>query len=374
VKRLKRVLAILAANALLLAAGIAAVELIFGGWLDARQLNRLNLAKDRVTKHDVTGLYQSDQPAITYTRDKYGLRGSYASPGSIRILTLGGSTTDQRYIGDGETWQDVLQRRFGQAGLAVPVANAGIDGQSTFGHIADFRWWFPDIPGLAPEFILFYVGVNDYHKDVADSFDRLVSDGRDAGITERIRENSAVWHLLKTLGGIYKALVVSRIGHQRVKFDELLWVRGPLQQDYGFMAPRLSAYAGRLRVLAGLTRQAGATPIFVSQPTRHYRVSPQGIEGWADASLYDGRPINGVDFYRLMRKLDGVTRSVALEQGALYVDLASRTEWADADFYDFVHMTPQGAAKVGQFLYEALKDAVPRERKPGAPPVWPSGR
>ena len=362
--RAKRILGILAVNALVLAAGIVAAELIFGGWLDPRRLNRLNLIRDSVYKHDVSGLYRRADPVITYTRDRHGLRGAYSSPEKIRILTLGGSTTDQRYIADGETWQDALQRSFQQAGLTVPVANAGVDGQSTFGHIADFRWWFPGIPGLAPEFILFYVGINDYHIDAAERFDRLVSDRGNPGIADHIREDSAIWNLYRTLRGVYKALVVSRIGHQRVEFGKLKWVREPLLQDYGFMAPRLAAYAERLRLLADLTRRTGAMPIFVSQPTRHYRFAAQGIEGWAEASAYDDRRINGVDFYNLMRQLDGVARAVAAEKGAIYVDLARRTEWSDDDFYDFVHMTPQGAAKVGQFLYEALKDEVAPERRP----------
>jgi lysophospholipase L1-like esterase len=360
----KRILGILAVNVLVLAAGIAAVELLFGGWLDTRQVNRLNLVKDQVRKNDVSGLYKADKPVITYSRDKYGLRGAFSSPGSIRILTLGGSTTDQRYIGDGETWQDVLQRRFEQAGLKVAVANAGVDGQSTFGHIANFRWWFPDIPRLAPEFILFYVGINDYHVDAADRFDRLASDSTNPSIGERIRENSAIWNLFRTLRGIYKALVVSRIGHQRVNFDQIQWVREPLQKDYGFMAPRLDAYASRLRLLADLTRQMGATPIFVSQPTRHYRITAQGIEGWAETTPYDDRRINGVDLFHLMRKLDGVAQAIAAEKGAIFVDLATRNEWVDLDFYDFVHMTPQGAAKTGLFLYESLKENVAPERKP----------
>ena len=359
-KRLNRILAVLAVNFLLLAAGVVAVELIFGGWLDARHLNRLNILKDRVYKRDVSGLYASDKPLITYSRDRYGLRGNYGSPGDIRILTVGGSTTDQRNIRDGETWQDVLQQRFAQAGLAVPVANAGVDGQSSFGHIANFKWWFPDIPGLAPKYILFYVGLNDYHKDTADRFDQFVSGGKNPSFADRIRDNSAIWHLLKTLNGAYKAMVVQKIGHVRVNFDEIKWVREPLQGNYDFMAPRLDAYAARLRVLADLTRQAGAVPVFVTQPSRHYRVVPGGIEGEDRVTQYDDRQMNGVDFRHAMQRSDGVMQAVATEKGALYVDLASRTEWVDADFYDLVHMTPQGAAKVGLFLCEALKDRVSR--------------
>lgn len=358
--RLKKNLAVLAVNFLLLAAGVVAVELIFGAWLDTRHLNRLNILKDRVYKRDVSSLYESANPLITYTRDRYGLRGSYGSPGNIRILTVGGSTTDQRNLRDGETWQAVLQRRFAQAGLAVAVANAGVDGQSSFGHIANFKWWFPDIPGLAPEFILFYVGLNDYHKDTADRFDQYVADGKSPSITDRIRSNSAIWHLLKTLNGVYKAMVVSKIGHERVNFEEIKWVREPLQGNYDFMAPRLDAYAARLRLLVDLTRQAGSVPVFVTQPSRHYRVLPGGIEGEDRVALYDDRRMNGVDFRHAMRRSDGVMKAVAAEKGALYVDLAGRVDWVDADFYDLVHMTPQGAEKVGLFLYEALKDRVSR--------------
>ena len=64
-----------------------------------------------------------------------------------------------------------------------------------------------------------------------------------------------------------------------------------------------------------------------------------------------------------MQKFDGAMKSVAAEKGALVVDLASRPEWVDADFYDLVHMTPQGAEKVGAFLYEALKAQVAPERR-----------
>ena len=362
-KRYKLILAVLAVNILLFAAGVAAVELAFGGWLDSRRLNRLNILKDRVYKHDVSGLYQTDQPLVTYTRDHHGLRGAYGNPENIRILTVGGSTTDQRHIRDGETWQDVLQQKLANAGSRAAVANAGVDGQSSFGHIANFKWWFPDIPGLAPEFILYYIGLNDFHKDAADRFDRYVAEGGNPAVAERIRDNSAIWNLLKRLQGTYKAMVVQRLAHQRVRFEEIRWVREPLQTDYEFAAPRLEAYRQRLRLLADLTRKAGAIPVFVTQPSRHYRAVPGGTQGQADENLYDGRRINGVDFRNLMQKADAVMKSVAAEKGALYVDLASRTEWTDADFYDLAHMTPQGAEKVGAFLYEALKAEVAPERR-----------
>lgn len=350
--RLKRILAVLAVNGLLLTVGIAVAELIFGGWRDPSHLNRLNLLKNCDLQFDASNLYADPNPVIKYSRDQYGLRGSYGTPADIDILTVGGSTTDQRYIRDGETWQDVLQARFREAGVAVAVANAGVDGQSTYGHIKDFEWWFPTIPDLEPDYVLFYVGLNDFHKQEGSSYDGVA----DTGWKQKVKDNSAVWNAGRTLRNAYVAMVVKKIGHRSLDFGKVDWTHDALQTDYAFMDTRLHEYAGRLRVLADMTHALGGKPIFVSQISRNYRVTPDGVEGSSDISPYDDREINGVDFYHMMRRLDAVMEAVAIEKSALYVDLARHDGWVDADFYDFAHMTPQGARKLGDLLYAALKD------------------
>jgi len=60
----------------------------------------------------------------------------------------------------------------------------------------------------------------------------------------------------------------------------------------------------------------------------------------------------------MMRQLNNVTKAITIEKGALFVDLASHAAWADTDFYDFSHMTPQGAEKVGTLLYGALRSII----------------
>jgi hypothetical protein len=58
----------------------------------------------------------------------------------------------------------------------------------------------------------------------------------------------------------------------------------------------------------------------------------------------------------MMRRLDRVTEAVAREKNAFFVDLARHNGWIDTDFYDFAHMTPQGAHKVADLLYDALRN------------------
>lgn len=362
-KRLKRFLVILAVDCLLLGVGLAVIELAFGGWLNIHNLNRLNLLKSCVLKNDVSHLYSDPRPIIQYSRDKYGLRGTHDKPGSIDILTVGGSTTDQRYIRDGETWQDVLQSRFTRAGVSIVVANAGVDGQSTYGHIKNFEWWFPYIPDLRPEYVLFYVGLNDFYRKAGYGHDQLFGGEGNPTLKQQVKDKSAVWHMLRTLHGIYRAKFVDKIGHHKVEFNERHWVRDAIQKDYSFMDQSLNEYSTRLRLLADKARKLGAKPIFVSQPSRRYRNTPDGLVGDDSIRSYDGHDFNGVDYYHMMRRLDSITKAVAIEKDALFVDLGINSGWVDADFYDFAHMTPQGAKKVGELLWEALKSVVTGAKK-----------
>ena len=122
-------------NAAILVAGVLVLEAIFGNWLQPNRMNRLNMLRDITISYSADALYQTNGKPIIYSRDRYGFRGRYRDPSSIDILTIGGSATDQRYISDGETWQDVLSAAFAEDGQSISVVNAGIDGQSTVGHI-----------------------------------------------------------------------------------------------------------------------------------------------------------------------------------------------------------------------------------------------
>lgn len=173
-----------------------------------------------------------------------------------------------------------------------------------------------------------------------------------------IKENSAVWHLGRTLKGMYAAMVTHGIDHGKVDFRAIEWTRQPLLKDYQFMSARLNAYAERLRILADKTRAFGATPIFVTQPSRHYRVLPEGVEGYAEPKIYEGHTINGVDYRHMTRQFDQVLLRTCREKQALCIDLGALNSWEDLDFYDFVHMTPRGARKVGLELYERLRKVV----------------
>lgn len=352
---IKRIIGIFFINVILIGLGMMVLELIFGNWIRPNNLNQLNIKKSITIRYNIKGLYSSPFTETIYIRDTYGLRGKFDKPSEIDILTVGGSTTDQRYITEGETWQDVIQQRFHSIGKKVVVGNAGIDGQSTVGHIKNFDWWFPEILGLRPKYILFYVGLNDFYKD--EAYDALLIRENNHSIRRLLMEKSAMYHVARTLYGIYQAEVKHKIGHAALDFSTIEWTNRPLQNSYDeLMKTRLKEYAERLNILITKTRKFGSIPIFVTQPSRHYRIKEGILEGIGNEGSYGDVQINGVDHYYMMRKLDSITISVCREYDVPYIDMAKETVWEDDDFYDLTHMTPKGARKVGIYLFERLKD------------------
>ena len=99
---------------------------------------------------------------IIYTRDLYGFRDREKELSKIDILAVGGSTTDERYLKNEDTWTNLLQRKLSNYFQKdIDVVNSGIDGQSTFGHIWNFENWYNKLENFNPKYIIFYVGIND---------------------------------------------------------------------------------------------------------------------------------------------------------------------------------------------------------------------
>ena len=94
--------------------------------------------------------------------DKYGLRSNYKDTKDIKILTVVGSTTDQRYVNLESTFQSILESKINKyINKNIYIANAGVDGHTTFGHIYSFENWLHLIPNLKPNYVILYTGIND---------------------------------------------------------------------------------------------------------------------------------------------------------------------------------------------------------------------
>jgi len=363
--KFRKAIHVVAVNLLFIGLGALVVELIFGSWINPNNLNNLNITRDKIYNFNVEELYPWNKKRVVYTRDKSGLRGSFKTPNEIDILTIGGSTTDQHYIGDGYTWQEVLQSGFKQDGKQVVVANAGIDGHSTFGHIKSFELWFPYIEGLKPKFVLFYVGTNDFYLERGRRVDRLSKQkkGNLQQTINELKDKSAIYYLLRVVKGVYMAHYIYNVSHRKIDFKKIQWTDHGLLQDYKqIMDSMMPSYLERIDKLADLTAEMGAIPIFVTQPSRRYKLVGGKIYGSGVLRRIFRRngkiiKINGLDYHRMMTILNANTMMACRKRKAICIDLAKDLEfvWTDEDYYDFLHMTPTGARKVGEYLYKSLR-------------------
>lgn len=151
-------------NLMVMATLLLFIELIFGAWLFPTNSLKFFGVLANMDEQIEVDFFSETPVTIHHTRDQYGLRGqsTFNQPEKIDILTVGGSTTFQKFIDDSDTWQEHLEAKLKASGKKLTVSNAGINGHSTHAHIRSFDLWFSTIEGLKPSYILFYIGVNDY--------------------------------------------------------------------------------------------------------------------------------------------------------------------------------------------------------------------
>jgi lysophospholipase L1-like esterase len=353
VRRASRIFLI---NLIVLVAGIAAVELCFGAWFGTWYDPRLRVIRNAEYKNDVRALYPARTPVV-YRRDQWGLRGNFSDSGQINIVTIGGSTTDQRLIAEGATWQDRLAQRLAEMGHSAVIANAGIDGQSTVGHIVALQGWLFRIPRLHPRLVLIYAGINDVLLQYKTAYDAGEPSGAAQRIARYVQERSAILAFFNTAAGMIKA-AHGHLPHTRIDFTQVggNWIPlGDLSSLRDEYAARLDAYEGRLETLDRLIRAWGAIPVFITQPRADRRPLPDG--GMVVLVRADGHT-------------DPETRALSLfnermllfcrRSGDVCIDLAQNLALDLEDYYDFVHNTPGGEAKIGAYLAPQVGEVLTR--------------
>lgn len=204
-KKAKRWARVIAFNLALLAGLAVVAELVFGSIFFGENYGVLVVDRNVSRRFDATTRYGG---GITeYLRDEHGLRGKYPGPSQIDILTMGGSTTNEILIDEGKTWSDRLGQEFADAGRPMVVVNAGVDGQSTVGHLKVFDLWFPKIPNFRPRYILAYIGINDLSHLLADrppnKWEVMVEQNKT--IKQYLKNNSALYGLYRTAKGMIRA-------------------------------------------------------------------------------------------------------------------------------------------------------------------------
>ena len=140
---------------------ILIVEIFFGYWFSDYNLGPY-MREHRLKKNPVVLTYKSVKYDYIYKRNYHGFRGEEIDPSLIDAVIIGGSTIDERYKPSEFTITGNLNVLLKNKGYNFKITNAGIEGQSTYGHIYNFEHWFPKLKNFSPKLYIFYVGGSDY--------------------------------------------------------------------------------------------------------------------------------------------------------------------------------------------------------------------
>jgi len=322
------------------------VEAIFGGWFSSDGFDALNIPRNVVLRHDVTNSGINDGVAV-YSRDQWGLRGAHKTPDQIDVLVVGGSTTNELYVDNAKIWTAVLQQKFADSGRTLMIANGGVDGHSTVGHLNSFDLWYTRVPKLKPKFVLFYVGINDVQVEEHVRYDTITPKTTWGMFRRFVSNNSALNGAFRTLRGMIRAknlrLVYLKNSPNVAPIDET-----PIGDKAAYRA-RIGKYRERLTALSRKVVGWGARPIFVTQR----RGDAFTIDGQVYASSSTALT------YRVVQNLfNTATMQLCREIHAICIDLAKEIDLTAKDFADPVHTNPAGSRKIGEYLYRRLKNIL----------------
>jgi lysophospholipase L1-like esterase len=297
-------------------------------------------------------------PVTRHTKNSLGFRGPDPPADFARrltMLTIGGSTTECLFLSDGKTWTDAMASHLERAFPDVWVNNAGLDGQSTYGHLILLRDF---VDALHPRVAIFLIGVNDIGLDASNPYDTALTPphSRLRSAAVFVRDHSELAGLAQNLFRAFRAKQAG-FGHGQIdlrtiphlEHDEAI-TRATITK---FSAP-LPAFASRVAAIVDESRRNGIEPILVTQPGL-YGDAVDPATGVDLSTLQVKGAANGRLWWRVQELYNDETRRVAATHGVVLVDAARELPKDSRLFYDFMHFTNEGASRLGDLIADRIE-------------------
>lgn len=298
-------------------------------------------------------------PLVHYSTNRQGLRGD--EPPDVwgayhTIITIGGSTTHSGFIDDAQTWSALLQSNLNESMDSVWVANAGIDGHSTHGHLIMME---EIISEVQPDMVIFLVGINDLVASLSNetSLYGTADDFREAPLLFKSYLFRLVWQLGHLLTG---NVVTTQTAHKAfvpvaINPDELT----ALPDDLYDLVSLADSYRANLNQIIDIGEELNLEMLFLTQPLV-FDDTPywQGLVGNTTWIREQNVTISAATYWNLLDIFNGVLLEVCEERDVPCYDLASRVPHNDDYFYDIVHFNEAGSVLVADEITAIVEDIL----------------
>jgi lysophospholipase L1-like esterase len=259
-------------------------------------------------------------------------------PGELRLLTLGGSTSEDAQNPLGIHWSlglECLQR--GRGREDIRVLNGGMSAYSTAHSVVQYQF---DLVETQPDFVLILHNINDlivtYH---AASLGRtvdptyLVRYGTKR-FTATVDEDDIVFSRLANLARSRLARSEPTVPYQDWKYD---------------LSVSEAIFRRNLRTLVGVVRASGATPVLLTMPRSsesRFVEEARRVRGEIGLTHFPEMDRFLSDFARF----NSIIREVAVAERVPLADVAAVYPDSTPYFADMVHYTTAGVRRFATIM------------------------
>lgn len=316
------------------------IELIFGNWV---KNNNFGFSIRELRNINIPMSVKYDQKKFDYNfkRNSYGFIGEEVNPKNIKIVFIGGSTGEEMFKPYKYSIVGLLNNKFEEDEVNVKITNASKGGKTTRGYVNDFLYWFPKIKNFNPKTYIFYTGLNDTSLSLPDHYDEIVKENKYDKLEDYIKNNSIFYELKKKIEFKYFFKIRKYYGLEdqklyynyelvNYKTAKLKFLKKKINEEKLIM---ISNFSKNLKNLKYIIDKRKINPIFITQ------------------IQYDG--LNNHSLFLINEYLKEFCKKnnykiIKLDEMNFKLD--------NKDFYDQVHTTIKGSAKITNLIYSDLKE------------------
>ena len=319
-------------------------------------------------------------PKGTFTTNSLGIRGpEFSDADRVRILCVGGSSTECLYLDDSKAWPKLLGDMLAPD---VWVGNVGRSGRTALDHYT----LLANLPEAdRVEYWIVHCGINDLGQRLRGTYEQNARHTWHKTFTYRrpgfgggplrrpYHRNLHLFRFLERFRKRLKMRIKHGAGAEVHQDDRAIWIgerrkhRRSSRQDRPLpqMQAFLDNYEGSLMWIVALARKRGKTLVFATQPAMW---SENMTEQDRDLCLGTQAP-NG-DYYRFdglargMAQFNQRMRDVARREGVECVDLAAVVPGSTKAMYDDCHFNENGARIVAEELARVLRPTIEKTTAP----------
>ncbi len=310
-----------------------------------------------------------------------GIRGDeFSGDDEYRILAIGGSTTECKYLDQSEAWPQLLQELLNRKGGGSNfwVGNIGQSGRTTREHLVQTKYLLPQLPEI--DAVILLAGINDFGLRLmkGDEYDPAYLDtaeGEEATVRRAFAwridrdpflpyyRRSAVGRLLESFfraerpgpGAADQELIEDKVGGNYAR-RRTRRQRSPLRDQLPDLSSALDEYGANLNAIVDLIEDRGLRLIMVTQPT----IWRPDLTPEKETFLWVGGGPDGKFYYSVEALASGMAAynrrmiEVCRERGIECLDIADGFPRDLSVFYDDAHFNENGARLMAEKLAEYL--------------------